>query len=220
MLRRCALAACRSARCAPPRSPRLAHAAAGSPAPSSAIDAANAEEAADVAAAIAAAAAARAAPATDAALAAGAPPTAARTALVRPVVRMRSGEPAIAAATKASKITWQVLPENALESDAFRFIEPLMGWTGSAEPFASVHGDQLQFHRRARAVLLAQRVQNPALRRNDGSASRARARARAQTAHLTRARVSRRRAARARRWRSRRAKAGHPWWCRLQRCRL
>jgi hypothetical protein len=141
MLRRCALAACRPSRAAL----RLAHAATGSPAPSSAIDAANAEEAEDVAAAIAAAAAARASPAKDAALAAGTPRVAARTAVVRPVVRMRSGEPAIASSVSAP--TWQVLPENA-ESDAFRFIEPLMGWTGSAEPFVSVHGDQLLFHRR------------------------------------------------------------------------
>lgn len=99
------------------------------------------EQAQDVKDAQAAAAAARQAPAHDAAFAAGLPEVAGRGCTVRPVMHTRSGEPAL-----ASPRAWRVLPDNA-ENEAHRFIEPLMGWTGSPEPFVTVRGDELEFSR-------------------------------------------------------------------------
>ena len=98
----------------------------------------------DVANATAAAAEARAHPATDAPLAAGVPETAGRAAAVVADLNMRSGEPAL-----SHPRVWRVIPGHAAD-EVNRFREPLMGWTASAVPEASLAPDVLEFSRRGR----------------------------------------------------------------------
>ena len=85
------------------------------------------------------------APCADVPLAAGLPETAGRRCVVRPVIAMRSGEPAMARA--ASGVAWRVTAEPEVD-DVNRHRESLMGWTASAVAEASMQPDALEFDRR------------------------------------------------------------------------
>jgi hypothetical protein len=90
-------------------------------------------------------------PCVDVPFAAGLPETAGRRAIVRPVVRMRSSEPAVARGK-----AWRVTVAHA-KDEVDRYREPLMGWTASAVAEASMQPDALEFDRHAGHSVLLRR---------------------------------------------------------------